>query len=90
MLCLWPQGHRWKAILAAMIIAPEPMQAPTTVLGSSFMAVSSASKYLIRPAEDMRPLPSDFFLDIILPYLNTTFKYVSVVGIARAIRAFMC
>ena len=61
-----------------MIRAPEPMQAPTTILGSSFMAVSSASKYLIRPAEDMRPLPSDFFLDMIPPYVNITFKYISV------------
>jgi hypothetical protein len=79
------------------------MQAPTTILGSSLMAVSSASKYLIRPADDMRPLPSDFFLDMTLSYVNITFKYISVqeilayfsiratqAPVARVTRALVC
>lgn len=47
---------------------PEARHAPITTLGSSFIAVSSASKYLINPAEDIRPLPSFFFFAIFFSY----------------------
>ena len=49
-----------------IMTAPAPMQAPNTVLGLNLIESSSASKYLIRPADDWRPLPSFFFLAIFL------------------------
>ena len=49
-----------------IMIAPEAKQTPMIILGWILIAVSSDSKYLISPAEDIRPLLSDFFFAMLI------------------------
>lgn len=54
------QGQSPKEKFSARTPAPNAELKAITVFGFSLIAVSSASKYLMRPAEDISPLPSDF------------------------------
>ncbi|GEM_PF-2760250 len=69
------QGQSPKEKFSARTPAPNAELKAITVFGFSLIAVSSASKYLMRPAEDISPLPSDFFFAMISPYSDDHFKY---------------